>query len=226
MHPAADGMQHDETRRLAFRLAGKSDRDPVPEATLHPTVLDRFELPGVLQYDVMALYRPEALRGHTDFPGAYDDIPLPRQTCVQLIKTRYKVWRRAHRKDHPGRDRFFLFLKGIHMDRVVSCLALLFLIMAASTGIVIFSYQLVEWLRTDIWLPMPIDEAIGGVRRFGSDWLGLQRVYDWVLALPLSILCVVIGFLVFWAGGMLSAYLYKRAAHAEAKPITPAQIHT
>jgi hypothetical protein len=174
----------------------------------------------------MALYRPEALRGHTDFPGAYDDIPLPRQTCVQLIKTRYKAWRRAHRKDHPGRDRFFLFLKGIHMDRVVSCLALLFLIMAASTGIVIFSYQLVEWLRTDIWLPMPIDEAIGGVRKFGSDWLGLQRVYDWALALPLSILCVVIGFLVFWAGGMLSAYLYKRAAHAEAKPITPAQIHT
>jgi hypothetical protein len=135
------------------------------------------------------------------------------------------VWRRSHRKEHPLRNSIFLFLKGIHMDRVVSCLALLFLIVAAGAGTVVFGYQLVEWLRTDIWHPMPLDAAIGGIRKFGSDWLGLQRVYDWVLALPLSILCVVIGFLVFWAGGLLSAYLYKRAAHADAKPITPAQSH-
>lgn len=109
MHPAADGIQHDETRSLAFRLAGKSDRAPVPEATLHPTVVERFGLPGVLQYDVMSLYRPEALRGHTNFPGAYDNIPMPRQTCLQLMKASYRAWRRAHRKEHPWRDRFFLF---------------------------------------------------------------------------------------------------------------------
>jgi uncharacterized protein (DUF2235 family) len=223
--PASDGMQHDETRSLTFRLAGKSDRNPVPEATLHPTVMERFGLPSVLQYDVMAPYRPEALRDHDAFPGAYDNIPLPRQTCIQLIKALYNAWRRTHRKEHPWRDRFFLFLKGLLMDRVVSCLALLFLVLAAGAGIAIFSYQLVEWLRTDIWYPMPLGQAIGGIRAIGSEWLGLQRVYDWVLALPLSILCIVIGFLVFWAGGLLSAYLYKRAAHAEAKPITPAQTH-
>jgi uncharacterized protein (DUF2235 family) len=225
INPAADGMQHDETRSLAFRLAGKSDRDPVPEATLHATVVDRFHLPGVLQYDVMSRYRPEALRGHNDFPGAYDNIPLPRQTCWQLIKARYKEWRRVHRKQHPSLDRFFLLLKGIHMDRVVSCLALLFLIVAAGAGIAIFGCQIIDWLRTDIWHPMPLDVAIGGIRKYGSDWLGLQRVYDWVLALPISILCIVIGFSVFWVGGVISAYLYKRAAHAEAKPITPAQSH-
>jgi hypothetical protein len=210
---------------LAFRLAGKSDRDPVPEATLHSTVVERFGLPGVLQYDEVALYRPEALRGHDDFPGAYDEIPLPRQTCVQLIKAQYKAWRRAHRIEHPWRDRSFLFLKGIYMDRVVSCLALLFLVLAVGIGVAIFGYQLVEWLRTDVWYPMPLGQAIGGIRKIGSDWLGLQRVYDWVLALPLSILSIVIGFLVFWTAGLLSAYLYKRAAHADAKPITPAQSH-
>jgi uncharacterized protein (DUF2235 family) len=224
-HPSADGVQHDETRSLAFRLAGKSDRAPVPEATLHPTVVDRFNLPSVWQYDVMAPYRPEALRGHQHFPGAYENIPLPRQTCWQLIKAQYKAFRRAHRKPHPIRDRVFLFLKGIHMDRIVSCLALLFLIVATCAGIAIFGYQLVEWLRTDIWHPMPLEVLIGGVRRLGADWLGLQRVYDWVLALPLSVLCVAIGFLVFWGGGVLSAYLYKREARAEAKPITPAQSH-
>jgi len=224
-HPSANGMQHDETRSLAFRLAGKSDRDPVPEATLHATVVDRFKLASVWQYDVMSPYRPEALRGHQDFPGAYNDIPLPRQTCWQLIKAKYKAWRRARRKPHPIWDRVFLFLKGLRMDRIVSCFALLFLVLATGTGIVIFGYQLVEWLRSDIWHPMPLDVVIGSVRRLGADWLGLQRVYDWVLALPLSILCVAIGVLVFWAGGVLSAYLYKRAAHAEAKPITPAQTH-
>jgi uncharacterized protein (DUF2235 family) len=140
-HPSADGVQHDETRSLAFRLAGKSDRAPVPEATLHPTVVDRFNLPSVWQCDVMAPYRPEALRGHQHFPGAYDNIPLPRQTCWQLIKAQNKAWRRAHRKPHPIRDRFFLFLKGIHMDRVVSCLALLFLVVAACAGIAIFGYH-------------------------------------------------------------------------------------
>jgi hypothetical protein len=72
---------------------------------------------------------------------------------------------------------------------------------------------------------MPLEVVIGGVRRLGADWIGLQRVYDWVLALPLSILCIAIGFLVFWVGGVFSAYLYKRAARAEAKPITPAQSH-
>ena len=84
-------MQHDETRNLLFRLAGKSDRDPLPEATLHPIVIERFRHPGgVLQYDVVAPYRPEALRGHHDFPGAYDNIPLPRQTCAQRIRA---AWR-------------------------------------------------------------------------------------------------------------------------------------
>jgi uncharacterized protein (DUF2235 family) len=223
--PASDGMQHDETHSLAFRLAGKSDRDPVPEATLHPTVRERFGLPSVLQYDVMAPYRPEALRDHNDFPNAYENIPLPRQTCVQLIKAQYNAWHRTHGEEHPQRDRLFLFLKGLHMDRIVSCFALLFLVIAAGAGIAIFGCQLVEWLRTDTWHPMPLGRAIGGIRAIGSEWLGLQRVYDWVLALPLSILCIVVGVFVFWAGGLLSAYLYKRAALAEAKSITPAQTH-
>src|SRR6266481_3447848 len=36
-----------------------------------------------------------------------------------------------------------------------------------------------------------LDVAIGVFANLArTDWLGLQRVYDWVLALPLSILCV------------------------------------
>jgi hypothetical protein len=98
--PAPDGMQHDETRSVLFRLAEKSDRDPQPEAVLHPTVIERFDLPnGVLQYDVVAPYRPEALRGHEKLPGAYDNIPLPRQTCVQRLKA---LWQSSHHRPSIG----------------------------------------------------------------------------------------------------------------------------
>jgi hypothetical protein len=46
--PAAVGPQHDETRSSIFRFAGKIDRDPLPDAVLHPTVYERFKTPGVL----------------------------------------------------------------------------------------------------------------------------------------------------------------------------------
>jgi len=224
-NPDEGGMQHDETRSLAFRLAGKSDRDPVPEATLHPSVARRFALNGVLQYDVVSLYRPEALRGNIAFPDAYKDIPLPRQTCWQAVKAGYKAFRARHRKPHPWRDRLFLLLKGIFMDRFVSCLALLFLIAAVALGFLIFGWQILTWLRTEVWQPMPLDVVLGGIHNFAKDWVGLQRVLSWILALPLSIACVVIGFVVFWAGGNLSAHLYKRAARSQAKSVTPAQTH-
>ncbi len=111
------------------------------------------------------------------------------------------------------------------MDRIVSCLALLFPVVAVAAGALIFGWQLLNWLQTEVWQPMPLDVVLGGLHNWASGWLGLQKVFSWILALPLSIVCGVIGFLVFWAGGVLSTYLYKRAAHAEAKPITPAQSH-
>ncbi len=84
------------------------------------------------------------------------------------------------------------------MDRMISCLALLFLIVAVGAGIAIFGYQIIQWLQTDAWHAVPLETVASGIRRFGADWLGLQRVYDWILALPLSILCIVAGFFVFW----------------------------
>ncbi|UTD25545.1 DUF2235 domain-containing protein [Bradyrhizobium sp. WD16] len=222
LHSAADGMQHDETRSLLFRLAGTSDRDPVPEAPLHPTVVTRFDLPGVLQYDVVAPYRPEALRGHHLFSPAYDNIPLPHQTCWQRIKASRKAWRHAH-CDHPLRDRLVTLLKEAHMDRIVSCLALLFLIVAVASGVAILGAQVVGWLQSSAWPPVPLERAVGFIRHAGAGWAGLQQLYDWLLALPLSIVCIIVGFIVFWIGGVISAHLYRRAAIAQDKTVTPAQ---
>jgi uncharacterized protein (DUF2235 family) len=221
-HPAPSGMQHDETRSVLFRLAGKSDRDPQPEAVLHPTVAERFNLAGVLQYDQIAPYRPEALRGHQDFPGAYDNIPLPRQTCFQRIKARWQK-----KKEPPANSvRGFTALKENTMDRFVSCLALLLLVVCLAAGTWILGYQAFAWLEHGIWPAMPIDLVLGCIKRIGADWTGLQAIYAWVLALPLALFFYVAGILIFWLGGIWSASLYKRAAQAQAKTVTPAQIHT
>jgi hypothetical protein len=62
LHPDPCGMQHDELRRSIFRFAGQKPREPVANATLHPSVLERFQAPAVLQYDAMKPYRPGTLR--------------------------------------------------------------------------------------------------------------------------------------------------------------------
>jgi uncharacterized protein (DUF2235 family) len=224
-NPAADGMQHDETRSLLFRLAGKSDRDPKPEAVLHPSVIERFNLVGgVLQYDVVAPYRPEALRGHHNFPGAYDNIPLPHQTCAQRIKARKKA-RQATAPNLQLQEKDFRALEENLMDRIVSCAALMLLVLAVAMGTAILAYQSFSWLQSGTWHPMPLDLLLGCVRSIGSGWIGLQKVYDRVLAVPLVIFFYVIGIFVFWLGGIWSAALYKRTAHAQGKTVTPAQTH-
>jgi uncharacterized protein (DUF2235 family) len=231
-NPAADGMQHDETRSLLFRLTGKSDRDPKPQAVLHPTVVQRFNnLGGVLQYDVVALYRPEALRGHHDFPGAYDDIPLPHQTCAQRIKSALKAWlgRAANTQSKAANsqteEKKFRVLEANMMTRIVSCGALLLFLLASAAATGILVYQCVTWLHSGVWYPMPLHLLLGWIRLIGSNWVGLQTIYSWILALPLVVFLYVAGVLVFWLGGVWSAALYKRDAQAQEKTVTPAQTH-
>jgi uncharacterized protein (DUF2235 family) len=86
LHPSHDGIQHDETRSAAFRFAGKKLRDPDNTAPLHPAVIKRFDLREVQQYDLMAPYRPEALRIHQMVSKYYANVPLPQETCLQRLK--------------------------------------------------------------------------------------------------------------------------------------------
>jgi uncharacterized protein (DUF2235 family) len=71
IYPDPAGMQHDETRSSVFRFAKKKIRAPLHEAPLHSSVLERFELPEVLQYDVMKPYRPPGLRHHVKVRDYY-----------------------------------------------------------------------------------------------------------------------------------------------------------
>ncbi len=65
-HPAADGMQHDESKRIPFRWGAKIVRRIPPDAPLDPLVLARMKLARVLQYDEQKPYRPANLAGHVD----------------------------------------------------------------------------------------------------------------------------------------------------------------
>ncbi|HEV8391512.1 MAG TPA: DUF2235 domain-containing protein [Dongiaceae bacterium] len=70
-YPDPTGMQHDETRKLPFKLFAKIDRTIPADAPLHPTVLRRFETQEVQLYDVLGPYRPEGLRNHNDTSRFY-----------------------------------------------------------------------------------------------------------------------------------------------------------
>lgn len=71
LYPSATGPQHDECKKgfpgifglLGFRWKSQS-RPLKPDAPLHPTVLERFGAPAVLNYDVLMPYRPDSLRNH------------------------------------------------------------------------------------------------------------------------------------------------------------------
>jgi hypothetical protein len=85
LYPAMDGAQHCEVESLrdsyprwwprSWRRSWDSaPREIVHNATLHPSVLRRFELDGVLQCGTWKPYRPEALRSHVDVANFYRDI--------------------------------------------------------------------------------------------------------------------------------------------------------
>jgi uncharacterized protein (DUF2235 family) len=64
LYPDPTGPQHDEARSSLFRLVPSKLR-PIPnDAPLHPSVIERFKAPEVLDYDLMRPYRPENLRNH------------------------------------------------------------------------------------------------------------------------------------------------------------------
>lgn len=90
LYPAADGVQHCEIaatrdaldnikpRWLARLFRNKNYavkvRSLSEDATTHPSVQERFSLPGVQQAIGFAPYRPEALRAVRTFEAGYDSI--------------------------------------------------------------------------------------------------------------------------------------------------------
>lgn len=229
LKPSCEGPQHDETQSLLFRLAGKSDRELVEDANLHPTVRARFDLAEVLQHDTMAPYRPESLRSHVELSAYYADVPLPRVTCWQALKAWWKDYRAQHRGPaRPGDKITEIFAKFMEwrMDRIVSCFGLLSLASGASVFIIIVSWQIVSWLANGVWHPVPLTAAGITLNWLASDWIGLHIIFDSMLRLPLSVVCLIAGVGLFWLlGTVISAKLYELQVRAQKLTATPSQSH-
>jgi uncharacterized protein (DUF2235 family) len=73
--PDAAGPQHDERQGTVFRFIAPFVRTIPGDATLHQSVLDRFALQEVLQYNVLKPYRPDGLRQHEKVKQFYDPDP-------------------------------------------------------------------------------------------------------------------------------------------------------
>jgi uncharacterized protein (DUF2235 family) len=71
LHPDPSGPQHDEAKASILRFAGTTPRRVGHDFTLHPSVIERFKQAEVLNYDTMAPYRPENLRGHDQLKQYY-----------------------------------------------------------------------------------------------------------------------------------------------------------
>lgn len=72
LFPDPSGMQHDEGRSGIFKYARSEHRDVKNDAFLHPSVLERFKLTGVQQYDEVKPYRPVGLRNHNGVKDFYE----------------------------------------------------------------------------------------------------------------------------------------------------------
>jgi len=73
LFPSRWGMPYGETKTGVFRFAAKTTREILTEAVLHPTVLQRFREPAVLQADELKPYRPAGLTMHHAMSAFYGD---------------------------------------------------------------------------------------------------------------------------------------------------------
>jgi uncharacterized protein (DUF2235 family) len=113
--PTAGGMEHDETKSSLFRFAGTCDRDPVDDAQLHETVIERFKIDAVLQYDVMRPYRPRCLRNHQKVSHFYEADALVAQLGgAAAAEASRKAGEARQQKDEP---------RAAHWERVAAEIA-------------------------------------------------------------------------------------------------------
>jgi uncharacterized protein (DUF2235 family) len=221
----ADGMQHDETQSSVFRWVKKTLREPLPQAPLHASVLERFELNEIQQYDIMAPYRPEALRTHDRLTGYYADVPLPRVTGWQWFQLYRKSFRvalarrldaicgamlsRIYPSDWTPEPPMDDNKRILTPDSIVSLIGLLALVAVAGLGAWIWLFwQIVPWLREGVWHSYPVATFFHP----RTNWIGLQFITNWLVALPVTFVLAIFGVALFWGFGLISTKMYQCAS--------------
>lgn len=71
-----------------------------------------------------------------------------------------------------------------------------------AAGPVIFSLQCLSWFKGGVWHAFSVQTAWDVMDAPGPQvsWIGLQRIIDWVLQLPLSLALMCVGGFIVWLG--------------------------
>jgi hypothetical protein len=85
------------------------------------------------------------------------------------------------------------------------------------TGPGVLAWQGYSWLRTGVWTALPLSKTF---QYFdwpmpSTNWLGLQKMIDWVLDIPTSFAVFVVSFLIVVLLALLEATIDKRRFERE-----------
>jgi hypothetical protein len=110
------------------------------------------------------------------------------------------------------------------MDKKISCAGLLISASLALAALSIPAYQSFMWLRWGTWPALPLEDTPASlIRDLGRSWVGLQILYDWLLAIPTFLALAFLAFVVLWRFGIWSAQLYEWQSSAQGRVATPSQ---
>ena len=225
MKPSYGGPQHDETQNLAFRLAGKSDRELVGDASLHPTVRPRFDLSEVLQYDTIARYRP-GRRSHVKLAASYADVPFRGLPAGKPSEPGEGTSGPATANTTGSRQEHENLRKVDGVESGPDYLVFRAPFTCLGSRNVCSHRQLAESGFVGQW--RLARRAADGCRNIVelANWIGLQILFDWVFRLPLSVACLIAGIALFWLlGTVISAMLYQRQVRTQKLTTMPSQSH-
>ena len=204
----ASGMQHDETRSSFFRWAKKTLRLTIADADLHSSVIERFKLDEIQDYNVMRQYRPESLRKHPSVAQYYTVQRPPARSCYQRIEDVVAPTIRSAKRSLKSQMEKVMPKANYfgRIDSFLSCVGFVGLIVLNLFALwILFFWQIVPWLRDGVWRSYPLSWFY----EVRTGWVGLQLILDWLFYLPAVLISVVIGLAIFWFFGILAARSYE-----------------
>src|SRR5262249_3353082 len=104
LYPDAAGPQHDECKAGRWQHGVRilpAGPDGESRATMHKSVYARFAVPDVVQYDLMAAYRPDNIRKHVDFAHYYvPGAPAPTGALKGIAEDVEAKWEKQKAAPH------------------------------------------------------------------------------------------------------------------------------
>jgi hypothetical protein len=104
----------------------------------------------------------------------------------------------------------------IFFTRLLAWCATLVSLAALVASIIIFGFQVIGWLQTGVWPPIPTSLALELLNNYPPhrlSWVGVQKIIDYLLDLSSVLTCLGLSFIV----GMIARSLHDESYRLERK---------